>query len=406
MAALRDIRVLDFSRVLSGPFCTSLMADLGADVVKVEPPTGDDSRHLGPFAHGESAYFAMLNRGKRSIALDLKDATDRQTCLELVDQADVVVENFRPGVAERLGIGPDSVRARNPRLVYASISGFGQSGPLSGLPAYDLIIQAMSGLMASTGDPDGEPTKVGESIADLLAGLYASWAVCAALVERHRTGDGAHLDVAMLDALVSMQPTNASLLAANGTPPGRVGNRHPVSTPFGVYHASDGPVVLAAANERIFQNLLVLIERPDLVSHPHFCSDETRTANEPEVRATIEEWTGTRTVADVLAGAGEHGVPAGPVQDLAAAVDSVRERDVLGQLHDQALGKMTYLRQPVRFHDTAPRPEVQPEPEAEAKTEARVSGLGHDHDAVLRDWLPSGRPAGGYRQAGPSSSGP
>ncbi|MFE2377473.1 CaiB/BaiF CoA transferase family protein [Streptomyces sp. NPDC059398] len=375
MPALSGIRVLDLSRVLAGPFCTSLLADVGADVVKVEPPGGDDTRRLGPFAQDVSVYFAMLNRDKRSIALDLKDPRDLETLWSLAARADVLVENFRPGVADRLGIGADALLAHNPRLVYASISGFGQSGPLSARPAYDLIIQAMSGIMETTGSPDGEPTKVGESIADLQAGLYGSWAVCAALVERERTGRGQHLDIAMLDAMVSLQLTSASLLAAEGAPPTRVGNRHPVSTPFGVYRAADAPVVLAAANDRTFHRLLELIGRPDLAGHPVYRTDEARTAHEPEVRATIEEWTRQRSAAEVVALAGEQGVPAGPVRDLQEAIDSVRPRGVTGGFRHPALAGMTALRQPVAFQGA---------PEAAPST---TPGLDAHHDEVLHDWL-------------------
>lgn len=374
MPALSGIRVLDLSRVLAGPFCTSLLADIGADVVKVEPPNGDDTRHLGPFVDGMSVYFAMLNRDKRSIALDLKNDEDLRTLWSLVDRADVLVENFRPGVADRLGVGAEAMLARNPGLIYASISGFGQTGEMSARPAYDLIIQAMSGIMETTGRADGEPTKVGESIADLQAGLYGSWAICAALVERARTGRGQHLDIAMLDAMVSLQLTNASLLAANGTPPTRVGNRHPVSTPFGVYQAADAPVVLAAANDRTFQNLLVLIGRPDLADHPTYRTDEARTAHEPEVRATIESWTRQHSAADVVALAGQQGVPAGPVQDLQQALDSVRHRGVTGHFQHPALDGMTALRQPVAFQHT---------PHASPSTTPELDA--HRTD-VLHDW--------------------
>lgn len=377
MPALSGIRVLDLSRVLAGPFCTSLLADIGADVVKVEPPNGDDTRHLGPFAQGTSGtsvYFAMLNRDKRSIALDLKNDEDRHTLWSLAERADVLVENFRPGVADRLGVGAEAMLARNPGLVYASISGFGQTGEMSARPAYDLIIQAMSGIMETTGRPDGEPTKVGESIADLQAGLYGSWAICAALVERSRTGRGQHLDISMLDAMVSLQLTNASLLAAGGTPPTRVGNRHPVSTPFGVYRTADAPVVLAAANDRTFQNLLALIERPDLADHPDYRTDEARTAHEPEVRATIESWTRQYSAADIVVLAGRQGVPAGPVQDLQQALDSVSHRGVTGHFQHPSLEGMTALRQPVAFQNTPPAP-----PSTTPELDAH-------HAEIIRDW--------------------
>ena len=197
MKPLQGIRVLDLSRVLAGPYATALLADLGAQVIKVEPPSGDDYRHIGPFKDGESALFTLNNRGKQSIVLDLKDADDLALARDIAARVDVVVENFRPGVAARLGLGADELRAANPRLVYCSISGFGQEGPFRDLPAYDLVVQAMSGLMSGTGEEGGQPLKTGEAIADLLAGLFAAWSIMAALVGRDRTGQGATLDVAM-----------------------------------------------------------------------------------------------------------------------------------------------------------------------------------------------------------------
>ncbi|HET9068398.1 MAG TPA: CoA transferase, partial [Amaricoccus sp.] len=234
-APLAGIRVLDLSRVLAGPYCTALLADLGAEIIKLEPPAGDDYRHIGPFRDGESALFTLNNRGKRSLVLDLKDAADLALAREIAARVDVVVENFRPGVAARLGLGPETLRALNPRLVYCSISGFGQEGPFRDLPAYDLVVQAMSGLMAATGEEGGAPLKAGESVADLVAGLFASWSILAALVQRGATGEGATLDIAMYDALFSMLTTSHALHLHAGTLPARVGNRHPLSTPFGCF---------------------------------------------------------------------------------------------------------------------------------------------------------------------------
>jgi len=233
-APLAGIKVLDLSRVLAGPYCTALLADLGAEVIKLEPPAGDDYRHIGPFRDGESALFTLNNRGKKSLVLDLKAPDDQAIAQAIAARVDVVVENFRPGVAARLGLGAETLRAANARLVYCSISGFGQQGPFKDLPAYDLVVQAMSGLMAGTGEEGGAPLKTGESIADLIAGLFASWSIMAALVQRERTGQGATLDVAMYDALFSMLTTSHALHFYAGALPQRVGNRHPLSTPSAV----------------------------------------------------------------------------------------------------------------------------------------------------------------------------
>lgn len=228
---LSGIRVADFSRVLAGPYATSMLADQGAEVFKIEMPGhGDDSRHLGPFTESGSAYFTGLNRGKRSIEVDLKDHAQYANLLDFIATCDVVVENFRPGVAAKLGLSYADVKEIRPDIVYASISGFGQTGTQAERPAYDTVIQALSGLMSSTGFPGGTPTRVGESIADVSAGVFAAFGVSSALLHRELTGDGAHIDIPMLDVMLAMQPTNAAIHAAGGTP-ARVGNRHPVSAP-------------------------------------------------------------------------------------------------------------------------------------------------------------------------------
>ena len=234
MKPLTGLRILDLTRVLAGPFCTALLADLGAEVIKLEPPQGDDYRHIGPFVQGESALFTLMNRGKQSIVLDLKDPAAQATARAIALHCDVIVENFRPGVASRLGLGPE-LREVKPSLIYASISGFGQTGPAAHLPAYDLVAQAMSGLMAATGEAGGAPLKVGESYGDLMAGLYASWAILAALHKRANTGEGSTIDVAMFDALFSLLPTSHAVQFYADKTPQRVGNRHPLSTPAQIF---------------------------------------------------------------------------------------------------------------------------------------------------------------------------
>jgi formyl-CoA transferase/CoA:oxalate CoA-transferase len=355
---LEGVRVLDMGRVLSGPYCASLLAELGADVVKLESPRGDDTRHLGPFLQDESVYFAQINRGKRSIALDLKQERDRHLALRLAEKADVVVENFRPGVAARLGVDFDTLSRTNPRLVYASISGFGQTGPLAQLPAYDLVIQAMSGLMEATGTPSGPPLRVGESLADLAAGVFAAFGVCAALVQRGTTGRGQHVDVAMFDSLVALQVTAMSLLTATGELPGRVGNRHPVSTPFDTFAACDGLVAIAVANDEMFARFAKMISRPDLLQDDRYATDPMRTLNVVALKALIEEWTTSRPVSEVLRVAEEYGVPAAPVWDLkqALASEQASSRGLLGEMKHPLLGALPFLRQPVQFPGQADVP--------------------------------------------------
>lgn len=352
---LQGVRVLDISRVLAGPHCTAMLADLGADVIKFEvPQEGDDARHLGPFLAGESVYFGLINRGKRSVEIDFKDPSDRQRFYELVADADVLVENFRPGVTRRLGIDFDTLKQHNPRLIYASISGFGQDGPLSGRPAYDIVAQAMSGLMSVTGFAATGPTRSGESIGDLCAGVYAAWAISSALFARERHAPGAqYIDVAMFDVLFSLQMTGLSNLYANGVAPGLVGNRHPVSTPFDTYRAADGLVVIAVASNRLFERLCQCMGQPELAIDPRFIDDASRTRHEPQLRAAIEAWTAQHSVEHLCDGLLEAGVPSSPVWDLAEAASSEHAR--VRQLQFQQPGAaVPCVPQPVFFNGRKP----------------------------------------------------
>ncbi|QNQ63829.1 CoA transferase [Brucella sp. 6810] len=373
---LSGIKVLDLSRVLAGPYCTALLADLGAEIIKLEPPTGDDYRHVGPFKEGESALFTLNNRGKKSIALDLKKSTDLELAQALAARVDVVVENFRPGVATRLGLGAEALRKASPRLIYCSISGFGQEGPFKDLPAYDLVVQAMSGLMAATGEEGGAPLKTGESIADLIAGLFASWSIMAALVQRNATGQGATLDISMYDALFSMLTTSHAQHFYDGVLPGRVGNRHPLSTPFGCFRTSDGQVVIAVLNGGQFQRLAVLVGKPEIADDPCFATDSSRTEHEPALRALIEEWSGRLTTEEAVAALAAQGLPTAPIWNIAQAANNehVTARRLVSQLAHPVLGVAPVVGQPVRFDGVKPV----------AATAA--PRLGGDMEAVLKEF--------------------
>ncbi|KAF0173311.1 MAG: L-carnitine dehydratase/bile acid-inducible protein F [Rhodobacteraceae bacterium] len=355
MKPLAGLRVLDLTRVMAGPFCTALLADLGAEVIKLEPPQGDDYRHIGPFVQGESALFTLMNRGKESIVLDLKDPSAAATAREIALHCDVVVENFRPGVASRLGLGPE-LRNDKPSLIYASISGFGQSGPAAHLPAYDLVAQAMSGLMAATGEDGAAPLKVGESYGDLMAGLYASWAILAALHKRTTTGEGSTLDVAMFDALFSLLPTSHAVHFYAQTTPQRVGNRHPLSTPFGCFATADGQAVIAVLGDRQWQALCNLIGQPQAATDPRYLTDEARTAHEPLVKAMIEDWSHVLPTAQVVAALSAAGIPTAPIQSLeqAANSDHARARGLVSDLPHANLGTAKTIGQPVRFDGVKP----------------------------------------------------
>ncbi|EEW25393.1 CaiB/BaiF CoA transferase family protein [Rhodobacter ferrooxidans] len=373
MKPLQGIRVLDLTRVLAGPFCTALLADLGAEIIKLEPPAGDDYRHIGPFLQGESALFTLVNRGKDSIVIDLKAPKGQALAAAIAAQCDVVVENFRPGVAARLGLGAETLRAANPGLIYASISGFGQTGPNTLLPAYDLVAQAMSGLMAATGEEGGAPLKVGESYGDLMAGLYASWAILAALLRRNASGEGATLDVAMFDALFSLLPTSHALQFYAGRAPQRVGNRHPLSTPFGCYPCADGQAVIAVLGDGQWSRLCTLIGAPEAATDPRFATDELRTEHEPAVKALIEAWTKPRPAAEVTAALSAAGIPTAQVQSLAEAAASPQAtaRGLVSALPHHSLGSAPTIGQPVHFDGEKPI------------AAASAPALGGQSDAIL-----------------------
>jgi CoA:oxalate CoA-transferase len=377
MGKLSGVRVLDLSRVLSGPFCTALLADLGAEVIKIESPgAGDDSRRFGPFVNGASVYFALINRNKKSVTLNLKHERARALVLELARVADVVVENFRPGVAARLGLDYRTLKEANSGLVYLSISGFGQSGPRADAPAYDLIIQAMSGLMSTTGFPDGPPTCVGESLADLWTGMLGSWAVLAALVERAQTGRGEHIDLAMFDSLLAMQVTGLSQLFASGHAPPRVGNRHPVTTPVDAYATRDGHVAVVAPSDAHFAALAEVIGVPELAGDERFRENAGRRANVAELRGIIEAWSRGRSTDEAVAALRARDIPAGPVWDLqqALASDQAAARELVRHVPHPVLGSVGVLPQPAKFQRD-PGGAVHREPLLGEHTEEVLGGL-------------------------------
>lgn len=372
---LAGLKVLDFSRVLAGPFCTAMLADAGAHVLKVEPFEGDDYRHMGHQVNGRSANFAFVNRGKHSLRLHLKSPDAAEVITRLAAWADVAVENFKPGVADRLGIGYAQLNAINPGIVYCSISGFGQTGVWSDRPAYDTIIQALSGLMDATGQADGPPTVVGESIADVSVGMFASWGVMAALWQRTRTGRGRHLDIAMYDSLVSMMPTLVSRTVAGGVPSVRVGNRHVNSAPFGAFRARDGIYVVAVANNKLFAQLANAMGKPELANDPRFTTNQLRKRNEQSLTDIIETWSGLQSIDAVVAALQAGNVPAAPVLDVRHAVDSphAHERALVVERPLPDGGIECHVEQPVRFGDL-PRGTTAPAPE-----------LGEHTDTVLHD---------------------
>ncbi len=353
---LSGVRVVDFTRVLAGPYCTALMADLGAEIIKIESPSGDDYRHVGPFRDGESLLFQTVNRGKRSVALDLKSPAGKAAVTELIGTADVVIENFRPGVMDKLGLGPDSLRKAYPALVYVSVSGFGQTGPNAAKPAYDIIVQAMSGLMDVTGEPEAPPTMVGEALADVAGGLFAAFGTMVALFDRSRTGRGRHVDLALFDALLSMMPVVACRTLLGEGPVTRSGNRHALSAPFGVYRGQDGYFAVAVLNNGLFETFCTALDLPGLAQDPRFASDVLRRRNEPALAAIIENWAGCRTVAEVVSTLEAARIPVSRIDSAAQAWNSpqAEARGLASAVDHPVLGHLDLPEQPIHFSG-APR---------------------------------------------------
>lgn len=328
---LSDIIVVDLTRVLAGPYATMVLADLGARVIKVESPAGDDARSFPPFTGGRSAYFESLNRGKESIRLDLTDESDRQRFEVLLADADVLVENFRPGVMDRLGYGFADVHAAYPEMIYASVSGFGQTGPYADRAAYDMVVQAMGGLMSLTGHEEAPPTRVGTSIGDITAGLFTAVGVLTALHDRTRSGTGQHVDVGMLDAQVAILENAIARYAATGDVPGPLGARHPSIAPFGAFATGDGYIVIAAGNDELFADLCGEIDRPDLASDDRFATNELRTVNADELESELERALIGGTTDGWLGRLGTAGIPCGLINDMAAVLADphVRARNMI-----------------------------------------------------------------------------
>lgn len=317
---LEGYTVLDLTHVLAGPFASTTLADLGAKVIKVEPPVkGDDTRAFPPFQNGKSAYFAALNHGKSSIALDLKNETDRDIFERLLSKCDVLLENFRPGVMDRLGYGWDSLHMTWPHLIYGAVSGFGHSGPDMKRPAYDIVAQARGGVMSITGEKDRDPVRVGASIGDIVAGMYLAQGVLAAMVDRERTGLGRKIDVAMLDSQFAVLPHAIALTSVTGKAPGPTGARHPTITPFETFHASDGLFVIAAGNDRLFEKLCIALNLP-LSDDPRFDTNAARCTNARLLKRLIEAVTLEHPRAHWIARLTAAGIPAGPIQSVEQAM--------------------------------------------------------------------------------------
>ncbi|KAA0576960.1 CoA transferase [Azospirillum sp. B21] len=380
---LSHIRVLELSRVLAGPWSAQTLADLGADVIKVERPgAGDDTRAWGPpWAGDQSAYFLSTNRGKRSITIDFERPEGQELVRKLAAQADVVIENFKVGGLVKYGLDYDSLKAVNPRLVYCSITGFGQTGPYRNRAGYDFMIQGMGGLMSITGQPDGEPgggpVKVGVAVTDIFTGLYATIGIMGALAHRDRTGEGQQVDLALLDVQVAVLANQAMNCLVGGKAPQRLGNAHPNIVPYQAFATRDGYIILAVGNDGQFAKFCTVAGRPELAKDERYATNPARVANRKELVALLEELIRTRDSHDWLDALEQVGVPCGPINDLTAVFEDpqVKARNIHQDLPHPTQGSVPTVASPIRYsgtplvHDTAP------------------PTLGQHTDAVLADQL-------------------
>ncbi|MFR9208108.1 MAG: CaiB/BaiF CoA transferase family protein, partial [Lachnospiraceae bacterium] len=353
---LDGVMVLDLTQAYSGPFCTMHLADQGAEVIKVESPRGDQSRTWGPLKNGYSAYYAYINRNKKGIVLDLKKDKGKKILWDLIKKADVMCENFRPGTLERLGFPYAEIEKVNPKLIYASISGYGLNGPLSNRPAYDIVTQAMSGMMSVTGYSNQPGVKVGPSIADNYSGTYLSLGICMALYQRERTGHGQKLDVAMLDTLFSIMENYVVMYTVGNEIPGRRGNIDSGIAPFDSYQAADGEFVLGCGTDKMWAILCKLMNKEELIENPLYRTNDDRCRNyEPNLKEIIEEWSKGKTVAELESILVEAGIPFGRINNIkqACTLKQIAARNMLWQVRDPGIGEIIEIPgTPIKMHGT------------------------------------------------------
>lgn len=384
MQPLQNIRVLDLSRVLAGPYCTMVLGDLGADIIKVEPPEGDETRGWGPpFAGGESAYYLCVNRNKRGMVVNLKTEDGREILRELAIQSDVLVENFRPGTLKKFGLDFETLHALNPRLIYCSISGFGQTGGLRDMPGYDFMIQAMGGIMSVTGEPDGEPIKVGVAVADLFAGQNAVIAILAALQARTFTGQGQYLDISLFDSELGWLANVASNFLISGKNPKRYGNAHANIVPYQSFQASDGWFVVAVGNDKQFESFCRVIGRPELAVDERFSTNSMRVQNRETLIPFLKPIFMEKTVTEWLSLIGDQ-FPCGPINNLKQvfAMLHVKEREMLVQMDHPTIGALPLVGSPLKMGETPVEYRLPPPLKGQHTNEILREALGYSDEKI------------------------
>ena len=349
---LKDLLVVDLTRVLVGPYCTMILSDLGARVIKIEAPEiGDDSRKFGPFVGDYSAYFMSLNRGKESIALNLKNKDDKKLFEKILAKADILVENFKPGTLEKWGFGWKQVSKKYPKLIYASASGFGQTGPLKGLPAYDMVVQGMGGLMSVTGHPNSEPTRVGTSIGDITAGLFAAIGINAALYDRQKTGKGMYIDVSMLDCQIAILENAIARYLSKNEIPKPMGSRHPSIAPFEAFKTNDSYIIIAAGNDKLFENLCSALDLKDLKNDERFKTNSSRAKNMDHLKKLIEEKLINKRTAEWVKFLENLKIPCGPIFNIKEAVENpqVNARNMIVKAYHKVIGDFKLAGNPIKM---------------------------------------------------------
>ena len=376
---LDGVKVLDLTRVLAGPFCTMILNDLGAEVVKIEiPQRGDDSRYFGPFKNEQSLYFLSLNRGKKSVTLNLKTGAGKDILKKMVKKFDILVENFRPGTMEQLGLGYEVLKRINPRLIYAASSGFGHTGPDSKKPAYDIIVQAMGGMMSITGWPDTPPTRVGMSIGDIAASLFTTIGINAALYQREKTGTGQKIDISMLDCQVAILENALTRYQVDGKSPQPLGNRHPTITPFQAFKAKDDYIVIPIGNDNLWVKFCRVIGREDLINDERFAANDKRTDNIRLLIPKIEKIIKTKPVQAWIEMLEQAGIPCGPINSIEKVMKNrqILARNMIVEVDDNQAGKVKIAGNPIKM-TTVP----------EQKNRKTAPALGQHNHEILTEYL-------------------